>query len=303
MDKIHTISELLKQIVEFKSIVSNDQIYYRGQKNGINEGWDLLPSFYRERKVYPNISFYSDKKEELNTIYKFIQKHYDHFKNIAFDDLISIINVLQHYGFPTRVLDVTQNPLVALYFALEHVEKNDGNHPVIYLIYAEKTNAGYLINDELKNFYYEIQENKKQLKPMSLVNGCVLSERIRNQKGDFILFLEEGDINANRSFSIKELQICMDSVEDLKEELSLLGISESTIYPSLATETHTLKEQLQSSAFQKEIKEKVKNSISSGISPNIPNTKEVVSSVGVKEAASRKFLNKKKMFADINLKK
>ena len=138
---------------------------------------------------------------------------------------------------------------------------------------------------------------------MSLVNGCVLSERIRNQKGDFILFLEEGDINANRSFSIKELQICMDSVEDLKEELSLLGISESTIYPSLATETHTLKEQLQNSAFQKEIKEKVKNSISSGISPNIPNTKEVVSSVDVKEAASRKFLNKKKMFADINLKK
>ena len=74
MDKIHTISELLKQIVEFKSIVSNDQIYYRGQKNGTNEGWDLLPSFYRERKVYPNISFYSDKKEELNTIYKFIEK-------------------------------------------------------------------------------------------------------------------------------------------------------------------------------------------------------------------------------------
>ena len=198
---------------------------------------------------------------------------------------------------------MTQNPLVALYFALEHVEKNDGNHPVIYLIYAEKTNAGYLINDELKNFYYETQENKKQLKPMSLVNGCVLSERIRNQKGDFILFLEDGDINANRSFSIKELQICMDSVEDLKEELSLLGISESTIYPSLAAETHTLKEQLQSSAFQKEIKEKVKNSISSGIYPNIPNTKEVISNVDVKEVASRKFLNKKKMFADINLKK
>lgn len=80
--------------------------------------------------IYKSVPFYSDKKEELNTIYKFIEKNFDHFKNIEFDDLISIINILQHYGFPTRVLDVTQNPLVALYFALEEVELKDGNEPV-----------------------------------------------------------------------------------------------------------------------------------------------------------------------------
>lgn len=91
------------------------------------------------KKQYASVPFYSDKKEELNTIYKFIEKNYDYFKNIEFDDLISIINILQHYGFPTRVLDVTQNPLVALYFALEEVELEDGNEPVIYLVYAKKT--------------------------------------------------------------------------------------------------------------------------------------------------------------------
>ena len=303
MDKIHTISELLKKIVEFKSIVSNDQIYYRGQKNGISAGWELLPSFYRERKEYPNILFYYDKQEELNTIYKFIEKNYDYFKNIAFDDLIGIINILQHYGFPTRVLDVTQNPLVALYFALENVEKDDGHQPVIYLIYAEKANAGFLVNNELKKFYYEVQEQKKILDSMILVNGCVLSERIRNQKGDFILFFEEGDINTNRHFSVKELQICTDSIEDLKEELNLLGISESTVYPSLAIETHTLKEQLQSNAFQKDIKEKVKNSISNSITKSMPDAKDVVSNAVNNTPVARKFLNKKKMFADLDLRK
>ncbi|MCU0080461.1 FRG domain-containing protein [Extibacter muris] len=298
MDKIHTISELLKEIIEFKSVVSNEQIYYRGQKNGKRAGWTLLPTFYRERKDYPNISFYFDKQEELNTIYKFIEKNYDYFKNIAFNDLISIINILQHYGFPTRVLDVTQNPLVALYFALEKVEKDDGNEPVIYLIYAEKSNAGYLINNELEKFYNEEFGQKKRLNPMILVNGCVLSERIRNQKGDFILYFEEGDINENRSFTIKELQISTDSIESLKEELNLLGISEATIYPSLATETLILKEQLQNSAQQRDIKEKVKISMSKGLS----DTKEVVSNVLGDKLADRKFLDKKKMFAEINIK-
>lgn len=299
MGKIHTISELLKEIIEFKSVVPNEQIYYRGQKNGTKAGWKLLPTFYRERKEYPNIPFYFDKQEELNTIYKFIEKNYDYFKNIAFNDLISIINILQHYGFPTRVLDVTQNPLVALYFALEKVEKNDGNEPVIYLIYAEKSNAGYLINNELEKFYNEELEEKKRLNPMVLVNGCVLSERIRNQKGDFILYFEEGDINVNRSFTIKEIQICTDSIERLKEELNLLGISESTIYPSLATETYTLKEQLQNNARQRDIKEKVKTSMSK----RLPDTKEAVSNVLGEKIASRKFLDKKKMFAEIEIKK
>lgn len=302
MARIHTISELLKEIIEFKSVVPDEQIYYRGQGNGTKAGWKLLPSFYRERREYPDSSFYSDKQEELNTIYRFIEKNYDYFKDIEFDDLISIINILQHYGFPTRVLDVTQNPLVALYFALEKVKKEDGNEPVIFLIYAEKSNAGYLINNELEKFYYGESEEKRRLNPMILVNGCVLSERIRNQKGDFILFFEEEDINSSPDFTIKELQISIDSIDSLKEELNLLGISESTIYPSLATEVRTFRGQLQNRVLQKNIKEKLKSSMSKGL----PNTKKVVSNVlkeGGEKAEVRKFLNKKKMFAEIDIKK
>ena len=65
---IHTISELLKEVSEFKSEFFDEQIYYRGQKNGTKAGWMLLPTFYREKKQYDSVPFYSDKKEELNTI-------------------------------------------------------------------------------------------------------------------------------------------------------------------------------------------------------------------------------------------
>ena len=34
---IHTISELLKEVSEFKSEFFDEQIYYRGQKNGTKE--------------------------------------------------------------------------------------------------------------------------------------------------------------------------------------------------------------------------------------------------------------------------
>lgn len=42
---------------------------------------------------------------------------------------------MQHYGLPTRLLDVTSNPLVALYFACETHEQNDEDGEVVIFDY------------------------------------------------------------------------------------------------------------------------------------------------------------------------
>lgn len=94
------------------------------------------------------------------------------------------------------------------------------------------------------------------------VSGTIkysLSERIKNQKGDFILYDHEDDINKNKNkkFTIKEVLISPDSINNLKAELELIGISKSTIYPALTEETTKLKIQLESIQKQIAIKENV----------------------------------------------
>ena len=75
----------------------------------------------------------------------------------------------------------------------------------------------------------------------------------------------------------------------MKRELRLIGISKSTIYPALTEETKKLKDQLKTIARQKALKEKMKV-----FSKPRQNS-------GDKEKIPRKYLDKKKMFAEINL--
>ncbi len=301
---ICTISDFLKEILKFKSIIPSENIYYRGQNNGIGQGWELLPSFYRDKRKYSDVPFYKDKSEELNVIYKFVEKSYDYFKDVEFGNLISVINILQHYGFPTRALDVTKNPLVALYFALEKVVQGDGNCPVIYLIYAEKSNAAFLINNDINTFYREKNDDKKGLGSAVLINGCNLSERIRSQKGDFIFFYEEVEIDKAPEFSVKEIPINVNNVKSLKEELDIIGISESTIYPSLVAEAKKLRGNLIGGyETNKHFKETVR-SVGNTMVKKTPNTSDMVKRVleDKKDEIPRKYLENKKMFAGLRLK-
>lgn len=108
------ILDYLSFIYEQKSKCKQLAKYFRGQAN---YNWDLKPSVFRN-----NYNGFE------NHFYHKIQISYpNEFKNLGHLDKLA---KMQHFGCPTRLLDVTSNPIVALWFAcqscIEFGKETDG---------------------------------------------------------------------------------------------------------------------------------------------------------------------------------
>jgi len=155
--------------------------------------------------------------------------------------------LMQHFGLPTRLLDWTESPLTALYFAVEDSKssKKDG---VLWVISPTALNGSLGFPSSVKNDLpcigldlelegYRIDEVRKTKTFLSPVAAIAPrnSARMVAQHGVFVVY--HGDFVpldklADTSFAWR-YKIPSSSKSKLLEELAALSISRLSLFPEL----------------------------------------------------------------------
>lgn len=221
---------------------------YRGVSKTI---YDLIPSAGRPTK-------YTERNEvlrrERNMFYHFKQHAYLHCGKMT---SMEAAVMGQHYGLPTRLLDWTLSPLIALYFA---VKDNFGDDSKVYITDITGSASFFSIDDidynimffdftrnsdEYKDFlkskhYIEKDPNslenyqnyigEKFINPKPLLPNATTS-RIASQGSFFTLHYNP--YNPMRTSLVDLITIKKENKEEILNHLGILGVHAYSICPDL----------------------------------------------------------------------
>jgi len=245
---IQTVGEF---VTELRNTAQDGLVWFRGQPN---LDWSLLPNIARPLEGKPD----GLMDQELAAIKRFKQNA-DAFLNRVPRDEWEWIFLMQHHRGLTRLLDWTESPLVALYFALG--EGHEDEDAVIWCLdpmaLNEKSGHRRKFDRDVLAFGIDVALDNylpdrlggdagAELLPVAAI-GPRNSRRMIAQSGTFTIMhhkrvgIEEVD-DANHLW---RLIIPAAQKLNLRAELRLIGFSDFLLFPDLETLALHTKEMFQ----------------------------------------------------------
>jgi len=207
---IESLQEYINKIDKF----GKAGIIYRGHTK---ESYKLIPSIGRYYDKSIQRGFDLQKKEE-SVLAIFESEYMQYQPTLPTGSKWELIALAQHHGLPTRFMDWSVSPLIALYFA---VERPTNENAAVFAIDSEK----WLHTDKLREY-----------DPFSISEPWVympnhVSPRLKAQRG---VFTVQPDITNELDMpNTEKLVISKFSVREIRWQLYKLGISSKTVYPDI----------------------------------------------------------------------
>lgn len=237
---VTSVASFLEIVHEIINRNKDEIIVYRGE----DEIYDLpcRPNIFRKKSM-TNFEFF--EKNLFDSMRQNNLSGKDSYLENAID--------AQHGEFPSRLLDVSYNCLVALYFAVTpyyHFDEaeHDTEDGRVFIFHFDKV---YSPSSESFQECYEsiitrknstLSENMIFGKNHKLVDHCKLNNRIVAQQGAFILF-QGDDAEALPAYIFQGFRIPKEAKKQIRKELKILfGIHTGYIYPEIVNLANELSE-------------------------------------------------------------
>ncbi len=219
--ELNTFNDLVSRV---QSSEPDTRYFFRGVERNFH---DLIPKAGRSTHQNEN-GYYKESKA------------FERFKNQARPFLQweprndwEWLVLAQHHGLPTRLLDWSSNPLVALYFAVKDefsLSEAQAENPGY-----DGSSAFYVITYKAGSINQELETSPFEYQGYCLFAAPHVTRRIQAQSGFFTIQDDPSKslYDYHHERKLVKLHIPNNMREYFRNLLSMFGINESTMFPGL----------------------------------------------------------------------